>query len=87
MTQLRGDSHQNSDDYSGNQKKEAYSGGILVIELTAFAERFDDYRSINDSFQVSGLRTWVMKASYSAMGKTYGQDSFGEKINNSIQTH
>lgn len=41
MTQLRGDSHQNSEDYSGNQKKEAYSGGILVIELTAFAERFD----------------------------------------------
>lgn len=39
MTQLRGDSHQNSDDYSGNRKKEAHSGDVLVIESTGFAEK------------------------------------------------
>lgn len=59
VTLVRGDDG-NSDDYSEDRMKKVDSRYVLVVELPGFAERSDvgnDYRSIHDSFQVSGLRT------------------------------
>lgn len=87
VTQMRDDSYWDSGDYSGDRKKKDHSTHVLVIELTGFAERLDggnNYRSINDCFQVSGLRTPVDDSFiFHSMKDIWARQTWG-KIKNSI---